>query len=43
MTGQLSDGEVIFVVEGFYRFNMLFGGLTLGLARLLRSGQIFRR
>jgi len=30
MSGQLSDGEVIYVVEVFYKFNMLFGGFTLG-------------
>jgi hypothetical protein len=34
MTGQLADGEVIYAVEGFYRFNMLFGGLNVGLGKL---------
>lgn len=30
MTGQLADGEVIYVVEGFYRANILFGAMNLG-------------
>jgi hypothetical protein len=30
MTGQLRDGDVIYLVEVFYRFPMLFSGLDLG-------------
>lgn len=30
MTNQLVDGEVIYVVEGFYRANILFGAMNLG-------------
>lgn len=30
MTGQLSDGEVIYAVDVFYGFNTLFGGMNLG-------------
>lgn len=32
MSGQLADGEVIYVVEAFYKFNMVFSPLTLGSA-----------
>lgn len=38
MTGQLADDEVIFAVEGFYRFNMLFGGLDMGFGKLPAIG-----
>jgi hypothetical protein len=34
MTGQLADGEVIYAVEGFYRFNMLFGGWNFGFGKI---------
>jgi hypothetical protein len=34
MEGALSDGELIYAVESFYNFNMLFGGLTLGAGSL---------
>lgn len=30
MTGQLLDGEVIYVVESFYNANILFGAMNLG-------------
>lgn len=30
MTGQLADGETIYAVEVFYRFQMLFGAIDLG-------------
>jgi hypothetical protein len=30
MSGQLADGEVIYVVETFYKFNMLFSPFSLG-------------
>ena len=30
MTGKLDDGEVVFVVETFYRFDMLVSGFTTG-------------
>lgn len=30
MTNQLLDGEVIYVVESFYRANILFGAMNLG-------------
>jgi hypothetical protein len=30
MSGSLSDGEVIYVVEVFYKFNMLFSGFSIG-------------
>lgn len=30
MSGQLLDGEVIYVVEVFYKFNMFFSGFTFG-------------
>ena len=30
MTGKLDDGEVVFVVETFYRFDMLASGFTTG-------------
>lgn len=30
MSGQLSDGEVVYVVEAFYKFNMVFSPVTLG-------------
>lgn len=30
MTGKLTDGQVIYVVESYYNFNMLFQGLTMG-------------
>jgi hypothetical protein len=32
MSGQLSDGEVVYVVEAFYKFNMVFSPVTLGSA-----------
>jgi Flp pilus assembly protein TadG len=32
MSGQLADGEVIYVVEAFYKFNMVFSPVTLGSA-----------
>lgn len=38
MTGQLADGEVIYAVEGFYRFNMLFGSLNFGYGKLPEIG-----
>ncbi len=38
MNGQLADGEVIYAVEGFYRFSMLFGGLDLGFGKLPAIG-----
>ena len=47
MVGQLYDGEVIYAVESFYKFNMLFGGLNLGLVTIpiigpnLRSLTVF--
>lgn len=31
MSNRLADGEVITVVESFYRFRLLFGGLDVGL------------
>lgn len=34
MSGQLSDGEVVHLVEVFYRFPLLFGSLDLGLGNL---------
>ncbi|MDD5250354.1 MAG: TadE/TadG family type IV pilus assembly protein [Rhodocyclaceae bacterium] len=34
MTGQLNDGDVIYAVESFYRFNMLFGGLNVGFGKI---------
>jgi hypothetical protein len=30
MTGKLDDGEVVYVVETFYRFDMLVSGFTMG-------------
>ncbi|MYM35530.1 hypothetical protein GTP38_14435 [Duganella sp. FT94W] len=30
MSGQLLDGEVIYVVEVFYKFNMLFQSFSVG-------------
>lgn len=30
MSGSLADGEVIYVVESYYNFNMIFGGFKLG-------------
>ena len=30
MSGQLSDGELIYAVETFYNFDMLFGTLKIG-------------
>lgn len=30
MRGRLQDGDVIYLVEAFYRFPLLFGGLDLG-------------
>ena len=30
MTGQLNDGDVVYLVEAFYRFPLLFGALDLG-------------
>lgn len=31
MTGKLDDGEVIYVVEGFYNFSVLFNAINLGV------------
>ncbi|KQQ33641.1 hypothetical protein ASF61_11295 [Duganella sp. Leaf126] len=30
MSGVLFEGEIIYVAESFYKFNMLFGGVALG-------------
>jgi hypothetical protein len=30
MSGQLADGEVVYVVEAFYKFDMVFAPVTLG-------------
>jgi hypothetical protein len=38
MTGRLSDGEVIYVVEVFYKFTMLFGGLNVGFGAMPMIG-----
>ncbi|MEN3291500.1 MAG: hypothetical protein V7642_753 [Burkholderiales bacterium] len=35
MHGQLADGDVIYVVEAFYRFPLLFSGLDLGFGPVL--------
>lgn len=35
MRGRLQDGEIAYVVEAFYRFPLLFGGLDLGSGMLL--------
>jgi hypothetical protein len=32
MSGQLADGEVVYVVEAFYKFDMVFAPVTLGSA-----------
>jgi hypothetical protein len=32
LSGQLADGEVVYVVEAFYKFNMVFSPVTLGSA-----------
>lgn len=34
MTNKLSDGQVIWVVESYYSFNMFFQGLTMGVLRM---------
>jgi|GEM_PF-386082 len=38
MTGKLTDGQVIYVVEGWYRFNMFFQGLTMGVLQMPTLG-----
>lgn len=38
MTGKLDDGEVIYVVETFYRFDMLVSGFSLGSSTLPTYG-----
>ena len=38
MTGLLSDGEVIYAVEVFYKFTMLFGGLNIGFGAMPTIG-----
>ncbi|WP_020204520.1 MULTISPECIES: TadE family protein [Cupriavidus] len=34
MTGLLTDGQIAYVVESYYNFDMLFKGLTIGLLRM---------
>jgi len=41
MSGTLSDGEVIYVVETFYKFNMLFQTFTFGTVRTPTLGPDF--
>ena len=38
MTGKLDDGEVIFVVETFYRFDMMVSSFSLGASTLPTFG-----
>ncbi|MFA9219131.1 MAG: TadE/TadG family type IV pilus assembly protein [Sphingomonadaceae bacterium] len=38
MSGSLADGEVIYVVESFYKFNMAFSGFKLGTLSLPTLG-----
>ncbi|RZT42927.1 TadE family protein [Cupriavidus agavae] len=38
MTGKLTDGQVIYVVESYYNFEMLFQGLTMGVLRMPTLG-----
>jgi hypothetical protein len=38
MTGRLADGDLIYVVESFYRFDMFFGSRDLGFG--IRTPQI---
>lgn len=38
MSGKLDDGEVVFVVESFYRFDMLVSGFTSGSSTLPTFG-----
>ncbi|GJG93708.1 TadE family protein [Cupriavidus pauculus] len=38
MTGKLTDGQVIYVVESWYRFNMFFQGLTMGVLQMPTLG-----
>ena len=38
MTGKLSDGQVIYVVETWYSFNMFFQGLTMGTLKMPTLG-----
>lgn len=38
MTGKLTDGQVIYVVESWYSFNMFFQGLTMGVLKMPTLG-----
>lgn len=38
MSGKLTDGQVIYVVESYYNFNMLFQGLTMGVLKMPTLG-----
>jgi len=38
MTGKLTDGQVVYVVESWYSFNMLFQGLTMGTLKMPTIG-----
>lgn len=38
MTGMLSDGEVIYAVEVFYKFSMLFSGFNIGFGAMQMIG-----
>lgn len=34
MAGLLNDGEIVFVVESYYNFDMFFKGLTMGVLKM---------
>jgi TadE-like protein len=38
MTGKLTDGQVIYVVESWYSFDMFFQGLTMGVLKMPTLG-----
>ncbi|WP_316157576.1 TadE/TadG family type IV pilus assembly protein [Cupriavidus sp. BIC8F] len=38
MTGSMHDGEIAYVVEAYYGFNMLFKGLTMGVLAMPSIG-----
>jgi hypothetical protein len=40
MTNLLADGEVIYAVETFYNFDMVFGNLNLGFGPMQRIGPV---
>ncbi|MCY0858028.1 TadE family protein [Cupriavidus sp. D39] len=38
MTGLLSDGQIVYVVESYYNFDMYFKGLTMGVLKMPNIG-----